>query len=110
MTMDSFTASMLLTLATKGHSDEAADIYKSLKKDSDHNGPSEEAKTFFKENKGKYCKIRLTTYEGIVHSLNQTAAGFYPGSRCPINVEITNGDAKGNIFEYGLELIEIIEV
>ncbi len=106
MSMDGFTASILLDAVVKGGGDNVADLYKSLNSNQD-GGPSEEARRFFAQNEGKVCKIKYTTHEGIVLLLNEATGGFYPGSRYPIKVKITNGESSGHVFEYDLEQIEV---
>jgi len=104
---DAFTAKTMLQNVNSSNVDQMADLYKSLNNNS-AGGPTEEARAFFEQNKGKACKIRYTDHEGIVLRLNEATAGFYPGSVFPIHVEITNGENKGTIFEYGLEQVEIV--
>jgi hypothetical protein len=106
MSIDSVSAGLLLNVAISGGSDVAADLYKEMKNKND-GGPSDAAREFFKKNEGKPCKIKWTSHEAIVHSLNEATAGFYPGSRYPIKVKITNGESAGTIFEYDLDQVEV---
>ena len=106
--MDSFTAKVLLEATAKSGDDRVADLYKEINNKVD-GGPTKEARDFFEQHQGKPCKIKHTSREGIVYRLNEATRGFYPGSRYPIKVQITNGEAAGAIFEYDLEQIEIVE-
>lgn len=109
MTIDAFTAATLVAAASQGGDKEGVyDLYKEMK-DKNDGGPTAEAIAFFKENEGKRCKVTGTSHEGIVHRLNNATAGFYPGSRCPIYVKITNGQSAGMVFEYGLDQVEVVE-
>lgn len=110
MSMDTFTAQTLLqTVANGGDNDQLADLYKGLQSKSD-GGPSQKDIDFFNEHKGKKVKVKYTSYEGILHSLNTSTSGFYPGSRYPFYVQITSeGKAKDSIFEYDAEQVEVIE-
>lgn len=105
--MDSTTAGFLLAAAKPSNVEEVSSLYKSLNKES--GGPSQEAIDFFEKNKGKQCKVKLTSHVGLVHDLNSSTSGIYPGSRYPIYVEITSDTAKGSVFEYDFKDLEIIE-
>lgn len=106
--IDAFTASAMVGAATKGNSDQLADLYKEMNSKAD-GGPSAEARAFFEKHQGKPCTVTGTSHEGIVHKLNEATAGFYPGSRYPIYVKITNGEAVGDVFEYGLDQVAVKE-
>lgn len=110
MSMDAFSAQTLLqAVANGGDNDRIADLYKGLKSNND-GGPSQKDIDFFNVNKGKRVKVKYTSYEGILHSLNMSTSGFYPGSRYPFYVQITSeGKAKDCIFEYDAEQVEVIE-
>lgn len=109
MSLDSFTAACLLNAAASdGDINQIVDLGKSLQGKGD-GGPSTEARNFFVQNHNKKCKIKFTSHEGVIFRLNEAISGFYPGSRYPIKVQITNGEAKGAIFEYDLDQIELIE-
>lgn len=104
--IDSTTAGMLLSSVNSNNVDKVADVYKIVSKEV--GGPSKEAIAFFEANKGKTCKVLYTNHIGIIHGLNTSTAGFYPGSRYPIYVKITSASAEGSIFEYELNQLEII--
>lgn len=108
--LDSFTAKTLVEAAVSGggNGDQIADLYKEMKSKND-GGPSPEARDFFLKNAGKKCKVTGTSHEGIVFKLNEATAGFYPGSRFPIKVQITNGESAGAIFEYDLDQVAVTE-
>ena len=107
--MDGFTAGILLGAAKNGaNSDEVAEIYKSLKSNED-DGPSAEAIAFVEANKGKPCKVAYTSHIGVIHGLNTARSGFYPGSRFPVYVKISNGEAAGRVLEYDLEQVVLVE-
>ena len=108
MSIDSVSAGLLLGVAMSGGADTAHDLYKQMK-DKNDGGPSDAARAFFEANKGKKCKVKWTSHEAIIHALNEATAGFYPGSRYPIKVKITNGESAGTIFEYDHEQIEVVE-
>lgn len=116
--MDAFTAELLLAAAERCEGDPGqqamvADLYKALNKDS--GGPTAEALLFFEKHEGKRCAVRFTCYTGILTGLNTATSGFYPGSRYPFYVKITEStdekfsDAIGSSFQYGLDQIEILE-
>lgn len=105
---DAFTAGCIVNAASEGNNDQLADLYKEMKNGGD-SGPSDEARVFFEQHKGKPCKITGTSHEGIVHMLNESTAGFYPGSRAPIYVKITNGESAGDVFEYALDQVAVDE-
>lgn len=106
--LDSFTAATLVQAASKGNVDEVVDMGKKLQSDVG-GGPTSEARDFFAQHQNKKCKVTGTTHEGIIYRLNEATVGFYPGSRYPIKIKITNGQSAGTIFEYGLDQIEVIE-
>lgn len=108
MSIDGFTAGLMLGAIKRGGGDEIADLYKSLNSNKD-GGPTPEARAFFEEHKGKNCKIKHTTHEATIHELNEATSGFYPGSRAPIFVKITSAESIGSVFEYDLDQIEIVE-
>lgn len=106
--MDGVTASALLG-AVQGGGDvnQVADLFKAFNKF--EGGPSQEAREFVAANLGKKCKIKGTSHEGVVHKLNESTSGFYPGHRYPVYVKITNGESIGTVFEYDLPQIEVLE-
>jgi hypothetical protein len=110
--VDSFTASVMLSAVANGQTKEEVgqvyDLYKEMNSKSD-GGPSPQARAFFEKNQGKKCKVKFTSHEGIVHRLNESTSGFYPGGRFPIYVKITNGEAAGQVFEYDLDQVEVTE-
>ena len=108
MSIDSVTAGMLLSVAVNGGGDAAANLYKEMK-DKNDGGPSDAARAFFEQHKGKKCKIKWTSHEAIIHELNEATAGFYPGSRYPIKVKITNGESASTVFEYDFDQVEVVE-
>lgn len=107
--IDSFTAKTLLEAGVRAEgTDVVANLYNEMKNNPE-GGPSTEARDFFVKNQGKKCIVRHTSHEGIVYRLNEATMGFYPGARYPIKVQITNGEAKGAIFEYDLDQVEVTE-
>lgn len=108
--IDGFTAGLFLGAAMNGASPESImDLKKSLESPR-AGGPTQEAIDFFEKNKGKKCKVRFTSYTGIIHDLNRSSGGIYNGERFPIYVLITGeGRAKNRIFEYELDQVEVIE-
>lgn len=111
MTFDAFTAEAMLQAATntsKNSSDQLADLYKNLKSKND-GGPSQADIDFFNTNKGKTVKILYTSHVGILHELNTSTHGFYPGSRFPFYVKMTAGPAVDSIFEYDRDQVQLID-
>lgn len=107
--MDSFTAKILLGMSKTHDINDVSQITNQIKKQNKNNrGPSKEAIEFFNNNQGKKCRILHTEHEGIIHKLNTSTCGFYPGQDVPIYVKITNGKCKDQIFEYRLEQIEVV--
>lgn len=112
MSVDAFTAQVMLEAAATnpGKSNEVlSDLYKNLTSKED-GGPSQKDIDFFNKHKGKKVKVKYTTHEGILYKLNTSTGGFYPGSRFPFYVKITNeGKAQGCIFEYDAGQVELME-
>ena len=112
MSVDTFTAQVMLeaTANNPGQAQGAmADLYKSLTSKED-GGPSQKDIDFFNEHKGKKVKVKYTTHEGNLYKLNTSTGGFYPGSRYPFYVKITNeGKAKDCVFEYDANQVELME-
>lgn len=110
MSMDGFTAGVLLQAAIEGNSpDQVADLYKSLKGTGD-GPPSPQVVELVTSWIGKPCKVKHTSHLGVVHGVNTSSSGFYPGSRFPVYVKITESgmkDAVGSVFEYDLDQVEI---
>lgn len=112
--MDGFTAKTLLEAAmsskTVDDQNQVADLFKELNKDTKKLDP--EVEKLVVSWIGKSCKIKFTGHQGIVLAANTSTGGFYPGHRFPVIVEITEStmkEAKGQVFEYGLDQVEIVE-
>ena len=111
MSVDTFTAQVMLQAVANnpGQTQDAiADLYKSLTSKED-GGPSQEDIDFFNEHKGKKVSIKHTTHIGHLIELNTSTGGFYPGSRFPFYVKMSEGKAVGQIFEYDREQIQLLE-
>lgn len=78
-------------------------------------GPSQEAIEFFELHRGKDVQVKGTSYEGIIHGLNSSSNGPYPGSRYPIHILITASSNPswerfvGMIIEYSLDQLVLLE-
>lgn len=107
MAIDNFTASVLLAQVGKVPNDTLADAYKTFAQE--EGGPSQEAFDWFQENKGKTVTVNGTNHVAIVTSLNESTSGFYPGSRYPIYVTLNNGPYIGQVFEYELTQLTLVE-
>lgn len=109
---DGFTAGALLSAAMQpGNQDEVYNLYKSLKNNSD-GPPAPDVISFIEARIGKQCEVAHASHRGIVHGVNMASCGFYPGSRYPIFVKITDSSMKeaiGDIYEYDLEQVKIYE-
>ena len=111
MSIDAFTAQVMLeaTANNPGQAQGAvADLYKSLISKED-GGPSQKDIDFFNQHKGKKVKVKYTSHEGVLHELNTSTGGFYPGSRFPFYVKMTAGPAIGSIFEYERDQVQLID-
>lgn len=107
---DGFTAGVLLAAAQNPNArDSVYDLYKSLQNAGDA-APAPEIVKFIEDRIGKPCKVKSTSHIGVVHGVNMASRGFYPGSRYPIFVKITESTherAIGDVFEYELDQVEI---
>ena len=114
--MDGFTAKVLLeaaqnNIANGKSNDGIIDFAKALNKDAP-NPPTQEVIDLVTSWIGKPCKVKYTTHRGVVHGVNRSAHGFYPGGRSPVYVKVTEStepDSIGTIFEYGLDQVEVTE-
>jgi hypothetical protein len=106
---DGFTAGVLLSAAQNpSNHDSVYKLYKSLQNAGDA-APAPEIVSFIEAKIGMPCTIKLTSHKGIVKGVNMASCGFYPGSRYPVVVEITDSsmqEAIGEVFEYGLDQVE----
>lgn len=107
--MDNFTASVLLSAAMNGeaNNDELADLYKMVK--GDDCPPTHDQVDWFVNNEGKIVSVNNTNHVGVVHKLNKSRSGLYPGGRFPIYVKMTGGNNIGEVFEYAIEQLTIVE-
>ncbi len=112
MSIDAFTAQVMLEAAVNnpGKAEATlADLYKNFTSKED-GGPSQKDIDFFNRHKGKKVKVKYTNHEGVLHQLNTSRSGFYPGSRFPFYVKIASeGKAQGCVFEYDADQVELME-
>lgn len=96
--LDMATSSMLLDAIKNGAStDEIVTLRKELA--SKGEGPTDEQRAWFSNNKGKRVFINNTNHTGIVESLNEATSGFYPGKDYPVYVRLETSNA---LYEYTL--------
>ncbi len=115
MSMDAFTAELLLSAVSNTADENQRNEILDLSKQLQGEGPAPDAAAFFETHQGKLCRVKHTCYTGIVHKLNTSTGGFYPGKLYPIYVKITHSSeseferAVGSVFEYALNQIELID-
>lgn len=77
-------------------------------------GPTPEAVRWFNDHQGKEVNIKYTGYVGVVHALNESAAGIYNGGRYPIYVKLEapsqhqGKSMAGKVFEYAIDQLEVL--
>ena len=115
MTIDSFTASVALSLIESNPTSSTIETLSSILKDMDDNDSvPNDVVAFIEINIGKPVKVLGTSYKGVIRSCNKAQGGFYPGVRYPVYVRITETDDArfqsiiGKSFEYGLDQIKLI--
>lgn len=101
--IDSFTAQAILECAKKD-TDGAADLYKAICSTYE-GGATKEQADWVNNNLGKKVKIKHTSFEGVIESLNESTHGFYNGGRYPAMVRRTDGE----VFEYGIDWLILTE-
>lgn len=78
-------------------------------------GPSKEAIDYFEKHQGKDVQVKGGIYEGVIHRLNTSSNGFYPGNRYPICILITAAANPiweryvGTIIEYDIDQLVLLE-
>jgi hypothetical protein len=106
--MDGFTAAALLGALKNGaNNNDVADLYAALK--GEDNPPTHEQVGWFNANQGKKVSVDDTSHIGIVHKLNNSRSGLYPGGCYPIYVKMIGGENIDSVFEYGIEQLTIID-
>lgn len=114
--MDEFTVGILLSAVKNGASGGCVNELINAFSYEGNYGPTEDAIAWFKEHRGKRIKINGTSYHGVVHALNESQRGLYPGGRLPIYVKLddtcfNSGKClSGMVFEYGVEQLTLKEV
>ena len=115
MTIDSFTASVALSLIESNPSSSTIEALSGILKDKGDNEPvPDDVVAFIESNIGNPVKVMGTSYKGVIHSCNKAQGGFYPGIRYPVYVRITETDdaifecAIGQVFEYELDQIKLL--
>lgn len=109
---DGFTAGVLLSATQQSSNRE--DVYKLFKslQNADAGPPEPDIVKFIEARIGKSCTIKYASHKGVVTGVNIASRGFYPGSRYPVVVKITDSsmiEAIGEVFEYGLDQVEFEE-
>ena len=107
MSMDPFTANLLLETLSKAHNsgdeqgwNDIIDLTKEIR------GEEKEIPEGFEEevlsHLNEPCYIKGTLKEGVVVGFNSATEGFYPGWRYPYIVELSTGDR----YEYEKDQVE----
>lgn len=115
MTIDSFTASVALSLIESNPSSSTIEAFYGILKDKGDSEPvPDDVVAFIESNIGNPVNVMGTSYKGVIHSCNKAQGGFYPGIRYSVYVRIIETDnakfqsAIGQVFEYGLDQIKLL--